>query len=303
MNLLNSEAYGVENNLDTSGYVASIVIPIRAKHPDEDGIARLERLLEIIPSEYEVLVVDDGSGRRARHYINKMCHLNGKAQYYYLPTRWKKFSLARSRNYGAWHAKGKVVIFHDVDFIGTADMYSRIANEIRRKKVANDPSAFFCIPVAFLTEHGSELYLRDMHRSEENGIWHFVDHPEEPSKYAQFIVNGSSCIVANKRYLQKIGGHDETYTGHGAEDFELLHRMSTDFPIAERPLDYAVNTGSGFIKEYRGFRAYFSLYGQNCRDKGLVLVHLWHPKRKGWGYYQHKRNFAKLASLMKEELG
>lgn len=282
--------------------VATVVIPIRAKSAHEESIGRLDRLLKILPPIYEVVVVDDGSSRSARNSIQRCCQKNGShVVYHHLSTRWKKFSLARARNFGAWQASTGVVIFHDVDFIGTACMYEKIAAEIEARGVAHDPSAFFCIPVAFLTEHGSKLYLQDMGASEKNGIWHFVDHPEEASQYAQFIVNGSSCIVANRAYLRAIGGHDESYIGHGAEDFELLHRMSTDFPIAERPIDYAVNTGSGFIKEYRGFRAYFALYGQRCREKGVVLVHLWHPKRKGWGYYQHKRNFAKLAELMRRE--
>ena len=112
---------------------------------------------------------------------------------------------------------------------------------------------------------------------------------------------GSSCIVMNKSDLLDMGGHDESYDGHGAEDFELLHRLSSRYPIKERPVDYTLNTGSGEIKEYRGFRAYFALYGEQVVEEKVSLVHLYHPTRLVWGYYQHKRNFTKLKELMEQD--
>jgi predicted glycosyltransferase involved in capsule biosynthesis len=99
-----------------------------------------------------------------------------------------------------------------------------------------------------------------------------------------------------------MGGHDERFEGHGAEDFELLHRLSRHYPIRkELPRDYSMNTGSGPIKEYRGFRAYFSLYGDSCYREGLCLVHLYHPKRKIFGYYKHRKNFRLLKKIMEQE--
>jgi predicted glycosyltransferase involved in capsule biosynthesis len=107
-------------------------------------------------------------------------------------------------------------------------------------------------------------------------------------------------MVLNKHHLLSIGGHDESYYGHGAEDFELLHRITEEYPISERPIDYSVNTGSGPISSYRGFRAYFALYGEPAVNSETILVHLYHPKRKGWGYYKHRRNFSKLKHLMEK---
>ncbi len=289
---------GEHLNNEVVTLVASIVVPIRITWRSKESLIRLERLLQTIPSAYEIIVVDDGSSGRSAAKMRQLCE-QYDCHYVYLATRRKTFSLSRSRNHGARLAKTAVVIFHDLDFIASTASYKTIADEIVTRNVANDPSEFFCLPIAFLTKKGTQAYLKDYKTDEIGDFWTFQNHPNEPSEHVQFIVNGSSCIVINREYLLSIGGHDESYVGHGAEDFELLHRMSHEFPIAEKPADYSVNTKSGFVTEYRGFRAYFALYGKECKEKGLVLVHLWHPVRKSLVYYKHRRNFKKLSLLMK----
>jgi len=157
--------------------------------------------------------------------------------------------------------------------------------------------------VAFLTEEATLQYLADADNEDNVNYWTFSRGilTAESDKNLLHFVRGSSCIVINRQQLIEMGGHDESFDGHGAEDFELLHRLSVHYPIAARPVDYSVNTGSGPIKEYRGFRAYFALYGEDCQQGGCVLVHLYHPKRQIRGYYQHRRNFSKLKILMTSE--
>lgn len=280
---------------------ASIIIPIRAKNKNDDSLKRLERLIKTIPSLFEVIVVDDGSPRNVSVAISNITKQHSCANYLRLSTRLRRFSLARSRNKGAFAAKSPVVIFHDVDFIAMPEVYMRLADTIVERKLAQQPHRFFCVPVGFLTETASDEFLQDLPESKRLDFWSKGLSNLESSGHLQHFVRGSSCMVMNREDLLAIGGHDETYVGHGAEDFELLHRLGARYPIKNRPIDYSVNTGSGLIKEYRGFRAYFSLYGEQVLQEGLTFVHIHHPKRKGWGYYQHKRNFAKLKRLMESE--
>lgn len=274
--------------------IATIVVPLRVKKANEESLVRLKRLLKVVPEYYEVLVVDDGSTSVASYEIMTICK-EAKIEVLSLPTSKKTFSLARSRNAGAIYAKTAVVIFHDVDFYGSENVYGKIAEEIKLRKLSTTPQNFFCIPIAFLTEKGTEKYFSEY--PSENIKW--VYHREESNqKWVNFVVEGSSCIVTNRDALIAMGGHDETYYGHGAEDFELLHRLGEKYPIADKPKDYVKNMGSGEVSEYRGFRAYFALYGRKCREDGCVLIHIFHPKRRGWGYYKHRRNFSKLRKLM-----
>ena len=279
---------------------ASIIIPIRAKKVGQRELTRLVTQLTCLPNGYEVIIVNDGSPKAVGHWIDQLVtqqHVPTRPiKSIHLHTRFKKFSLARARNRGAEAANTPVVLFHDVDFLATTAVYERLRGYIAKQQLAAKPENFFCVPVAFLTETATEHFMQAFQRDQE--AWCFRDRQLLPVEHLQFLVQGSSCIVMNREDLLSIGGHDEGFKGHGAEDFELLHRLSCRFPIAEKPPEYERNMGSGNVKEYRGFRAYFALYGEQCRQAGCTLVHLWHPKRKGFGYYRHKQNFKRLQLIM-----
>ncbi|WP_157958264.1 glycosyltransferase [Salinicola sp. CR57] len=283
--------------------IASIILPIRALEPNQREIERLERLMVTIPSSYEIVVVDDGSSHAVGRYLwsrlSDWKNYRQALQLRRIRTGHRRFSLARARNHGAKYAKAPVVIFHDVDFIGAASVYERIFKYIREVDLVNRPENFFCIPVAFLNEMGTQDFMTSLNREQE--AWCFRTRKSWPFDCINFLVQGSSCMVLNRRDLLDMGGHDQGFSGHGAEDFELLHRLSTRFPIATRPPEYSRNMGSGNISEYRGFRAYFALYGEQARRKGCTLVHLWHPKRKEKGYYRHKQNFKKLQKILQSD--
>lgn len=282
---------------------ASIIIPIRAKSVAQRELHRLERLLLTIPAGYEALIVDDGSPRSVRKWIEafvgNMATSSRPVRSLHLKTRFQHFSLARARNEGAKAAASPVVAFHDVDFLAAPAVYRRLLSHIESRELASRPEHFFCVPVAFLSDEGTQEFLHAFHQSEE--AWCFREKCNLPEHLMHFLVQGSSCIVTNRDDLLAMGGHDEGFKGHGAEDFELLHRLSSRYPIAPRPPEYTRNMGSGVITEYRGFRAYFALYGEECRAQGCTLVHLWHPKRKGFGYYRHKQNFGRLAQVMQRD--
>lgn len=298
---VNDELFTLTSRLSAgSGLVATIIVPIRVNRRSKDALIRLQRLLSFIPDCFEVVVVDDGSTRPRKNEISLLVMDRPQSRYLYLPTQMQRFSLARARNRGAAYARSDVVLFHDLDFMGSTQTYLQIADVIRNKLAYAVKHHFFCVPVAFLTETGTQHYLQYLPCSSNATNWQFYQAAERDGE-VKFLVQGSSCIVVRKDYFLEIGGHDESYDGHGAEDFELLHRLSSNYLIATRPADYPLNTGSGKISEYRGFRAFFALYGQDCVRSECVLIHLYHPKRKESGYYQHERNFAKLKSLMVDD--
>lgn len=294
---------GIDSAINDPQTRASIIVPLRAQDIEQREIQRLNRLLDTLPSGYESVIVDDGSEptvrRHIRHIVNQRAERGQAIQGVYLRTRHRRFSLARARNRGAYVANSPVVIFHDVDFLAISDVYHRLLDHIEAVELASRPEHFFCVPVAFLTQDGTQHFLQHFEASSE--AWCFRQRHTHPHERMNFLVQGSSCIVTNRARLMAMGGHDEGFKGHGAEDFELLHRLSTLYPIAPRPPEYTRNMGSGPITEYRGFRAYFALYGEECRQGGCTLVHLWHPKRTEKGYYRHKQNFKRLQELMERD--
>jgi predicted glycosyltransferase involved in capsule biosynthesis len=115
-------------------------------------------------------------------------------------------------------------------------------------------------------------------------------------------VLASSAIVVHRRTLLAHGGHDPAFTGHGAEDFELMHRLSQSRPRGQRPSDYHVDYGARRADE-GGFRAYFARYAEPLRDRGIHLAHAWHPpRREDPRYYEaRRRNFALLRERLASE--
>lgn len=279
----------------------SIVIPIRSGKISDENIIRLERLLSILPNDFEVVVVNDGSSKKVSQYLENLAYKERNFVYVYLPTRWSRFSIARARNRGAQIASSPVIFFHDVDFIATEQTYLSILKEIETKEISKKREVFFCVPVGFLTSQGTKNYLNEINEKKDMSIQSKIYINSNPDDL-KFFVQGSSAIVCNRENFINIGGHNEYYKGHGAEDFELLHRLAHAYPIAQKPPDYSTNMGSGNIKEYRGFRAYFALYGLECKNRSIFLVHLFHEKRKTWGYYQSSRkNFQMLKQLMEQK--
>ena len=129
----------------------------------------------------------------------------------------------------------------------------------------DNPKAFACIPVLFLGKVATALTYELPHRSGTRvqiatSVIFF-----SKTKRGRLVL-GSSAILTRRTTLIDTGGHSEAFEGHGAEDFELLHRLSTDYPLGERPTDYAEDCGSA-ARPLTGFRAYFAQYGRRPLPK------------------------------------
>lgn len=279
----------------------SVIIPIRAFYISSDEVIRLKLLLPKFGDGYEVIIVQDRCSKEVKKEIIKL-RIEAKNKNIIIVNNYslnKKFSLSKLRNLGAKKASAKCIMFHDVDFIGTSQTYKKIIDYLEIIKLDNNPQNFFCIPVVFLEKNYSR-YITELLKNNEEKLERLKEC-QLKKDYIKFYVRGSSCIVLNKKDFKTIGGHNQRFKGHGAEDFELLHRLGERFPIADKPPDYSVNVGSGTTERYIGFRAYFSLYGIEAEENGCFLYHLWHGKRLTPKYYNHKKNFSLLKKMMQKK--
>jgi predicted glycosyltransferase involved in capsule biosynthesis len=121
----------------------------------------------------------------------------------------------------------------------------------------------------FLTENGTEDTLSSSHYSEcsENSYIHRKIY-ESHKDFVEFPAYGSSAMVVNKHHYLAIGGHSREFYGHGAEDYDVLHRLSSYYSKGPKTADYYNNTKSNSIDNYHGFRAYFALYGIDVFNRG-----------------------------------
>ncbi|EHM03094.1 capsule polysaccharide biosynthesis protein [Acetobacteraceae bacterium AT-5844] len=212
------------------------------------------------------------------------------------------FSIGAARDIGVQHASAPVVMFNDIDFLGTPQMYRRVAGEVRGRKMRTNAYEFFCVPVMWLTEQASSEYL-ELYRAGDDDVADYTYHAayeEHDKSKVETVAYGSSAMVVNRHHYLAIGGHDKQFFGHGAEDYDVLHRLAKSFPRGPRTRNYKVNTKNNSIGEYEGYRAFFATYGIDVLQRGIYFVHLWHPTRTMAGYKQTQRNFQILDALMQE---
>ena len=98
----------------------------------------------------------------------------------------------------------------------------------------------------------------------------------------------TSLIVLKKEYFYKIGKFDESFYGHGGEDFEFLHRLVSFNPHCIKNKDYYINEVSQFPAQYKGFRNYMAYYSLEYFFSDLLLIHRWHPRSLFNKFYMKK---------------
>jgi predicted glycosyltransferase involved in capsule biosynthesis len=274
----------------------SAVIPLRVTGDGRQALARLRRVLRQMPEPITPVIADDTPEPGLRAAVARIASGHPRARHVVSDTTAAApFSIGRLRDVGTQAAPDPLVLFHDVDFTGPPAFYHGLDTFVRDPAIAEDPANTLCVPVHFLTRAGTALY-----RLGPKATWRALGAGYRRGLLDR-LVKGSSAILAHRETLLAEGGHDPGFVGHGAEDFELLHRLTKRYPRGPRPANYHVDYGSRSTTE-AGFRAYFARYGQPPLDAGLALVHLWHPPRRTDPRYRawRKANFARLQRMLQE---
>ncbi|NBB81215.1 MAG: hypothetical protein GVY36_17555 [Verrucomicrobia bacterium] len=212
----------------------------------------------------------------------------------------RPFSVGFLRDVGVANAGDGIVLFHDLDFFAPSAVY-RDLDAALTGSLAGELGAggFLCVPVAFLSRVGTAAARRVDERR-----WGALAKPwaRRLGLMDRFVL-ASSAMVVDRRVLLAHGGHSIAFTGHGAEDFELMHRLAMARPRGPRPADYHVDYGSRGA-DRGGFRAYFARYAAPLAAEGLHLAHAWHPRREEDPRYyaEQKRNFARLEAQMRASM-
>lgn len=276
----------------------ALIIPIRLTGATFEGPARLSRICEIVPGDlFEILISDYGTPLEHRGPLDALEATGIRVVRH--PSPHPLFSIGQARDYGVQMATSPVIIFNDIDFLGTEEMYRAIHAEAMRRRMAGNLFDFFCVPVLFLTEEGTRQWLAAGEGAKPFAGELTVEALETDRGRIQSVAYGSSAMVVNRHHYLSLGGHDPRFSGHGAEDYDLLHRLATLAPKGPRPHDYFTDYKDNNVRHYWGFRPFFALYGLDVLPRGVHLVHLWHPRRKEKGYFRPGRNFRLLERIMK----
>lgn len=276
----------------------TLIIPIRLTGATYEGEARLDRIVEAVPRDlFDILISDYGTPAEHRAPL-EAARTKGVSVVRH-PSPHRLFSIGQARDFGVQMSRTSVIVFNDIDFLGTEAMYRAIHAETLRRRMAENLFDFFCVPVLFLTEEGTREWLAAGDGDKPFSSRLTVDALEADRGRVQSVAYGSSAMVVNRHHYLSLGGHDPRFTGHGAEDYDLLHRLATLAPKGPRPHDYFTDYKDNNPRHYWGFRPFFALYGLDLLPHGIHLVHLWHPRRMEKGYFRPGRNFRLLRRIMK----
>lgn len=274
--------------------VLSVILPIRAEAGTAYLVERLGACLRRFErfSEVDCIVVNSASAPGSTTTIRTLCD-RPRVTYVEDPAPVSPFAPGVARNLGAQVARGEHLLFYDVDLISGDEFIPQL---LRWCAATTDPHAFLMIPCLYLTRDATRRLAQDSldlapyvasYLAGEN---HLVDN---------IAVSTSTVVVAREHFL-RLGGNRAEYQGHGCEDFDLLHRLASYFPLGARPADYYLDERARFPADYRGFRAYLARYALPHLLGGPVTAHLWHPRPIVRRYFrQRQRNEALLQRNMR----
>ena len=217
------------------------------------------------------------------------------------PMQTKMFSPANARNVGVRFASKEYLLFFDVDLDFHESFIGLLLDEINQKMLQNTNS-FLMIPCLYLSKNGTSFFESEKDKQDS------INTMKESfllgdNSYVERVAINTSLIVVRKKHFLEIGGFDESFAGHGGEDFELLHRLASFYPHSKRSKssEYYEDVVSQFICDYKGFRQYLAYYSLEYLFSNLLIVHKWHPRPlTNMFYFRRVKNEQLLLSKMKE---
>ena len=238
-----------------------------------------------------VIIIDFGSPEEHSAAIQNICQQHG-FEYHFVDDT-EAFSPAIARNSAVKHVKTPLVFFNDIDCFWTSDFFSKLAHAANVEQLDKYWDRMLNMPVYHLTEDSTK-YITDSHDGLSQGNSDMSLRMEQTAhralaswrrQHVDFVAPYSNVFLIRKDYFEHLGGYNETFRGHGSEDFEFLIRyalISKYLPTPAQmdkdfygPLRDAYYTD---LKEYKGYRRLFEVLSAPAELLGLKVLHLHHDK-------------------------
>lgn len=260
----------------------TMILGVRA-HDDNPWV--LERL-RLLAGYYEpcpaVLVVDVGSAEPHRGAIEEACRAGGFE--YLRVVDDGVYSQSVARNRGAAHAKTELLFLSDIDFFGERGLFARLIGFAEAIELGRCFDQLVDLPAYHLTEGATGAVAGDPRSLAAAMTRAALDARGDT---VEFIAPYSNVFLCRRSFFDLLGGYDESFRGHGSEDFELPLRWACaagQFPLPDAAAEdlYGPVTWSFYdpAKRYLGFRRLFELMAFPAELAGLRVAHLHHPVRE-----------------------
>jgi len=279
--------------------ILSVIIPLDIDDDNDFRINRLENILKIFSNnkKIELVVVNSGKKDKYKKLVSLICKQTPNVKYISCQML-KIYSAAYARNIGAKLAIGKYLLFFDVDLLVDTNFVNTILSDILSFKYKKEYHIYPC------------CYLEETFSKKIEALGTKVNFTKIKESYLRgyndkvlYLAVNTSTILVNKEHFIEIGMYNETFKGHGYEDFELIHRLYiNDTPYAIKE-DYLIDFKTNFPSQYKGFRKYFSYKALPNFFRDMYTIHLWHPRPLTSKYYKvRKTNQKYFLEYLKQDI-
>lgn len=242
----------------------SVVIPAyKQKELLKNTLESLNNQQDLLEGEYEVIVVDDGSGNDIYSFIkgvNKTYELN----YIYLD-RSDISCRSRTRNYGWKASKSRFVVFLDQDILVQRSHLKELSRYFKYDSNQMVIGTRFMLPssIKVVDEIDNESLKKYFYYNQEciefrHDVFNRFSYNSASFRCPWLIAIGCNTAVP-KKWLELVGGFDESIMNWGMEDVELAYRL------------YKANLKIVFNSKIEGFHQYHNHYERENDDIPEVM--------------------------------
>lgn len=266
----------------STSFSYSLVICVRLHENNPWVLDRIRLITEIYDDLPPVVIVDYGSEENFSQFIISACDAAGFL--YVHVSDYGTFSLSHARNVGLRAATTEYVMFSDIDFFFLSNAFRRIESLISNLKLEDRIDQIINFPVCHLSTKGTSRYLEE---SNKDGFLDWVSFNSTYSRFNEdidFCAPYSNIIVVHKLFYELVGGYNESFRGHGSEDFEFLVRVALHTGNYPEPVNINEDRQRPKSREffggrrYAGFRSLCELICLPTELTGLKAFHLDHPR-------------------------
>ena len=180
------------------------------------------------------------------------------------------FSPGKVRNLAVQEVKTEYLLFFDADHVASPQFPDLLIHKLAELQQVGS-HAFCMFPFLYLTKNETKQFSGDFSGCLESYLL-------GQNHRVEAIALSTCCLLLNRQHFLDVGGFDDAYQGHGCEDFDLVHKLTSLYPMYHRNDDYYLDDKQRFPACYTGFRRYFSYYSLEYLFSGAFVLHQWHPR-------------------------
>lgn len=252
----------------------SIVVPLDFSRRSKDIYQRAIMLANALNATGITIIF--GCAVTPEKWVNKLKYkLENNTQVRIISCSDSQNQLAKLRNIAITQVTTPYVMFLDVDIVTNPEQILQALNAVKQS------SAQLCMyPCLYLSAKGTRQL------SEQNIAAFKQYYYQFKREWILHLAFPSSIIICDIQSVNEIQGFDESYKGHGYEDFDFMLRLFKHKQLIEYSAQVVIDEPYMAPMMATGFRALLAKAQLEQLLQPIYFLHAYHSKDKQENYYQ-----------------